>query len=243
MPVTEIGIPAIAYPSRHGTITGQAAELPATQREPGRSAMWPVFAALGGLAIVVTVLITTGVIPLGAGDEDEDASGPLIAVGSASASASETPADPVSPLEAVAGQWVSESGRRLEAVVVGDRIEFEVVEPSEFAPQPYGNREARFVLHPLPEEGKYLVEDRIRPVPPAGHAYASANARTTCVGVWREAAGEPLRAQLSGDRLDVDFGKIEPTPANFAIAGKQVVSCRGLESLSATRVPGMFRRP
>jgi hypothetical protein len=53
----------------------------------------------------------------------------------------------------------------------------------------------------------------------------------------------PLGAELHGDRLDVDFAKIEPRPETFQVVGATVASCRGLESLPATRIPSVFRRP
>jgi tRNA A-37 threonylcarbamoyl transferase component Bud32 len=251
---TQLGTPVITGPgqaasnnwapptSNHGTITGQIAELPATQRDPGKSNMlWGVLAVGGVLGVVTTVLLTTGVI----GGEGADDDGPAAPTATTTASETTTsqPDEPESPLAKLEGIWKSESQRELKAVIVGERVEFQVVDAEQFAPQPYVAGEARFVLHPLPEEGKFLVEDRIRPVPPGGHTYGSANARTTCVGIWREASGESLRAQLTDDRLDVDFAKIEPSPRNFVIANREVTSCVGLEKLSATKTPGVFRRP
>ena len=86
------------------------------------------------------------------------------------------------------------------------------------------------------------MEDRIRPIPPTGRRYESANARTTCLAIWTSASGKPLRATLRGDRLDIDVAKIEPTAQNFIMDGRSVVSCRGLEKLPATRLPMTLKR-
>jgi hypothetical protein len=80
-------------------------------------------------------------------------------------------------------------------------------------------------------------------VPPAGYSYDDANARNTCVAIWQKAGGTPLKAQGYGDRLDVDFAKIEPTARNFALSGRKVMSCKGLEKLTGTRIPSVLRRP
>ena len=244
MPVkTVMGTPAAPHapvphtPLAHGTITGQAAELPATVREPGTSWLVPVLAIVGVMVVVGGGLFAGGVFDSHGGDGGSE---PDTTTTSESTT---TSSEEDQSLDLYAGTWVSESGRKLEAVIVADKLEFRVVDPADFTPQPYAKDEVRFVLHPLPEPGNFLVEDRVRPVPPAGHGYASAMARATCVAVWREAGGESLKARASDDRLDVEFAKIEPSSANFAISGRQVVSCKGLERLAAVRLPAVLRRP
>jgi hypothetical protein len=191
------------------------------------------------LASTGTALVITGVVPLGGPAEETQSAPPPPSPGEPPTTSSASP--PADPLDALVGPWLAESGRELEAVRVGDRVEFQVLDPAQFAPQDYRPREARFVLR-LAGEGKYQVEDRVRPVPPAGYAYTT-NARLTCLGLWKEAADGPLHAELHGDRLDVDFTKIEPSPHNFQLVGREVAGCRGLEALPAGRIPAVFRRP
>ncbi len=233
-------------PAQTGTITGQSAALPPTRRDaPGRGWLIPVIGVVG-LASAGTLLIATGVVTLGgdAPDPGETTSGAPLTTASETHSQTESQTESAGdPLAAVAGEWASDTGRLLRAVVVGNKIEFQVVDASQFAGQGYRDDEPRFVLHPLPEPNQFLVEDRIRPLPPTGTPYDIAQAHPTCMAVWRDAGGDPLRASLTGDRLDVDFAKIEPTARNYVIAGGKVISCRGLEALEAKRLPQVLRRP
>lgn len=234
----------LAPQAAQGTITSQVAELPGVAMSK-RPPWW--LAAVGAIVVVgaVGTLFATGII--GGSDEtkpaDDEPSGTTKTPKQAAPPPSASVTEPSSPLARLAGRWVASSGRVLNAVVIGDTIEFQVVTPSQFSPQDYQADEARFVLRRIADESNvFAVEDRIRPVPPTGHTYAGANARGTCLGVWTEASGKPLRAQLAGDRLNVDFAKIEPSGANFVLAGGGVASCRGLEKLPAVRLPGVFNR-
>jgi hypothetical protein len=76
---------------------------------------------------------------------------------------------------------------------------------------------------------------------PEGYSYDSA-ARNACLAVRTEADAKPLRAVLEGDRLTVDFAKLEPDWPNFVLKGKRVTSCRKLESLPARRSPTVTTR-
>jgi serine/threonine-protein kinase len=117
-----------------------------------------------------------------------------------------------------------------------------VVDPTQFEGQSYLPGEARFVLRTLPNEpSTFSVEDRLRPLPPAGHTY-SANARSTCLSLWSSAAGRPLRAVLDGTRLMVDFAKVEPGLGNFVTDKDKVTGCTKLGSLRAARVPSVLNR-
>ena len=163
-----------------------------------------------------------------------------------SAVASATPsADPAeSPLVRLAGAWQSESGRRFDAVLVGDTLEFRIVDPAQFAPQDYVAGEPRFRLEALPgETATFAVEDKVRPIPPAQSKF-DPQARLTCQENWREANGRPLRASFDGTRLSVEAAKIEPTQANF-LRGKDklITSCVGLGKLEASIVRSALTRP
>jgi eukaryotic-like serine/threonine-protein kinase len=226
-------------PATHGTITGQ----PATYAAPAPSGRSWILPAAGGafLLLLLGIGLAAGIGVTN--NQGNDGQGPA-ASSEPSSKPSSAPPPVKDPLEPYAGIWASESGRRMKAVVVGDRLEFQVVDASEFGRQGYNSGEARFVLRPVPnEDGAFVVEDRIRPVPPAGYRYVGADARNTCVAVWKDAGGNPLRGQGLGDRLDIDLAKIEPTVANFVRSGRTVTSCRGLEKLEGTRIPTVLRRP
>jgi eukaryotic-like serine/threonine-protein kinase len=151
-----------------------------------------------------------------------------------STTASNTPG--VSPLAKLEGKWASDRGNPFSAVLVGDRLEFQVVDESRFKDQGYRAGEARFVLTVVEgEPDTFAVEDRVRPTPPL--PYSSDDARATCIAVFTNAASGPLRARLSGDRLDVQAAKIDPTEKNFTLGNGKTISCRALESLTAAITP------
>ncbi|MEJ7729484.1 MAG: hypothetical protein WKG00_09725 [Polyangiaceae bacterium] len=198
--------------------------------------------AIGG---GVAALFATGVIALpGDGGPTASATAPVTAaVETRPQTPTASAAPPKRPLETLPGRWESDTGRTLDAVLSGNTVEFRVVDPAQFTGQDYSAGEARFVLRAdSPDATTFTVEDRIRPLPPSGHTY-SANARSTCLVLWSQAAGKPLRATLAGARLSVDFVKIEPDSANFVVeSGKTVVSCRKLDTLRATLLPGVLNK-
>ena len=134
------------------------------------------------------------------------------------------------------------NGRELEAVAIGNDLEFRVKKPDQFTRQNYEVGDARFVLRATADPGVYAVEDRIRPVPPTGKTY-DARARGTCQEVWASAGADPLRARYDGTRLSVEFAKIEPGPTNFIAEGTRVTSCVGLRDLRAVKVVSVLTRP
>jgi hypothetical protein len=223
-----------------GTVTALASALPPQPQASGRTWIY----ALIAMIVVVGGLGAIGIFALAAGSGGQGRTDiDTTTTTTAEPKATGTVSAPLSPLAQLEGRWQSETGRELQAVRVGESVEFRVVRTEQFKPQDYRADEPRFVLYPL--EGRddtFEVEDRIRPRPPAGHGYSSAKARTTCYGVWREAGGKPLRAVYSPDRLSVDFAKIEPTLDNFVVVRKTVVSCRGLEKLKASRIPVVLKR-
>ena len=157
---------------------------------------------------------------------------------SASAVASAPPPSGLAPL---AGAWVG-NGRELDAVMVGNDLEFRVKKAEQFAPQGYAAGEARFVLRATSDAHVYAVEDRIRPVPPMGKSY-DPRSRGTCQEVWTGAGSDPLRARFDGTRLSVEFAKIEPGPMNFTTVGAKVTSCVGLRALKTSKVVSVLTRP
>ncbi len=236
-----------------GTITGQAASLPATVRDRRRSWVWPlvILVLVGGTG---GALVYTGVIPLEFGGEKPKSE--RTATGTSTTKLTTTVTDTSSvpsgsPLDRLVGRWEAKSKRKFDAVRAGDTVEFRVVDPKQFEPQEYRAAEARFVLSPLPGKADtFAVEDRVRPEPPL-RMYAhkqvrlkfATNAFNTCLAVITEVDGRPLRATLNGDQLAVQFAIIKPHPErNFLIANNTVQSCHGLNELAKGVVKNAFTR-
>ena len=92
---------------------------------------------------------------------ETSAPAPSTSAGTASPSAS-AKAAPRDPLEALVGEWKSETGRQFDAVHVGGSVEFRVHDAKQFAPADYHDGEARFILTPIEgQAGAYAVEDKI----------------------------------------------------------------------------------
>jgi len=169
---------------------------------------------------------------------------PVMHPPSAAPSAAAPPLTGPEALAKLAGAWRSENGLDLDAVATGDALEFRISDPKQLAPQDYIAGEARFVLAPLANENAtFAVEDKVRPNPPVSSKFDSPKARPTCQENWTEAAGRPLRATFDGQRLTIDFAKIEPSQANFSrAADKSIVGCVGLRKLAATVVKSTLTR-
>lgn len=235
---------AIATGAPGGGATGEPTTTLTQRPAEGRSRGW-----LWGLAALVVVgggaalAVSLGVVPMPAGPRP---SGRPSAQTTAPSATTPTTASAVvarNPLDPLVGAWLSDNGREFDAVLVGAAIEFRVVNPAQFERQGYQVGEARFVLRPIAgDTTTFAVEDRVRPLPPADLSYDTANARSTCVAVWTSASGRPLRASLESGRLSVDFAKIAPGEDNFFMKGDQVLSCRALEKLPASIIPGTLTR-
>jgi hypothetical protein len=127
-------------------------------------------------------------------------------------------------------------------VLAGHDLEFRIKKPEQFPSQGYEPGEARFVLRATSEANVFAVEDRIRPILPAGKSY-DPRARGTCQEAWTAVAGDPLRARYDAPKLSVEFAKIEPSNANFTGDGSKVTSCVGLKDLKASKVRSTLTRP
>ena len=256
--------PSGMYPHAPGTITGQPAVFNAPGGRPRKSNAG-LFIAIGALAAggaTVGVLFGTGVI--GGGGETSHAGNSTESTstghtgGTAKppesqkpAPSSSTPLEPSaapkkSPLAELAGRWRSEAGNDYEAVPVGKGdnmvVEFRIVDPAQFGDRGYNQDEPRFVLSPSGDGDKVFdVDDRIRPRLPIGTSLDSA-ARGSCLIVVKDVRGDPLHANLRGGQLQVEFTKLEPTAANFTVAGTTVVGCKGLEKLDTAKGPQTYTR-
>ncbi|MRG92955.1 serine/threonine-protein kinase [Polyangium spumosum] len=169
---------------------------------------------------------------------------PPSATSAATQAAPEPNADGKNPLAALAGPWRSDSGREYDAVLVGDRLEMRIRDAKPFAVQGYEQGEARFVLLVLPgKQDVFGVEDRLRPNPPAGHAYDVELARSTCIVPYTEIAGKRLEARLDGGKLHVSMVQTQPPPASYTRDGKRVTGCRNLAAAPLTPIQSVLGRP
>jgi serine/threonine-protein kinase len=244
--------------SRAGTTTGPGAEVvtvPGAAPAKGRGRG----AALLVVALVVLVGVGVGAVALGLvpgvrldgkpprkGNTNGEVTRPATSASptaSTRASAAPTPTSPPARtgIELLEGAW-SVNGKALDAVLVGDVLEFRVRTPAQFEAQGYAAGEARFTLRDTDEPDVFAVEDRIRPFPPVGKTYAPA-ARNTCQESWTSAGDAPLRARGDALRLAVDLAKIEPATDNFTLSGSRVTECRGLRALAVARVVNTLTRP
>jgi serine/threonine-protein kinase len=235
----------------HAGITGPSAELAAATTPPakGRGGLLALLAvvvlagsSLGAVALGVVPGVRLGSPPRKPPVNRDVAHAPGTAT-AATASAAPTP-PPLPPaksgIELLEGAW-SANGKDLDAVLVGDVLEFRVRTPSQFERQGYLAGEARFTLRDTEEPEVYAVEDRIRPIPPVGKTYTTA-ARNTCQESWTSAGGAPLRARGDAKRLSVDLAKVEPSNENFTTSGSTVTECRGLHSLAVARLVNTLSR-
>jgi serine/threonine-protein kinase len=232
----------------HAGVTGPSVETAAAPGAPtkGRGGLFAVLAlvvlaggSLGAVALGVVPGVTLGSSPPRRPITNRD-----VAHAPGSATASAAPAPPLPPaktgIELLEGAWIV-NGKDLDAVLVGDVLEFRVRTPSQFERQGYLAGEARFTLRDTEEPEVYAVEDRIRPIPPVGKTYTAA-ARNTCQESWTSAGGAPLRARGDAKRLSVDLAKVEPSNENFTTSGSSVTECRGLHSLAVARLVNTLSR-
>lgn len=232
---------------QHARTTAHGAVIPSrvTTRSGATVKLgWVAGAGAGLLAVGATLLFALGLVPgIGPRRSSKPLSSQEVKPVPAPSASEPAGAAEKSPLLALAGAWVA-NGKDLDAVLVGDVLEFRVRTPAQFEPQDYDAGEARFALRALPEGGAggFAVEDRIRPLPPSGLTY-DPRARNTCQEVWTTAGGEPLRARFEGTRLDVELAKIEPSARNFIVEDERVTSCLGLRNLKAARVVNTLSRP
>ena len=150
-------------------------------------------------------------------------------------------AAPKDALAALVGRWVSDSGRHYDAALGPSGLELRVRDPAEFPGQNYEAGEARFALVRTSDPGAFLVEDKLRPVPPKGTTYAPIS-RPTCQEIWTEVRGAKLHATFDGTKLRVDLVKVTPDKAAFEIKAGKVVGCEKLGSSAAERIESTLTR-
>jgi len=153
-------------------------------------------------------------------------------------------APPPSLLPALTGAWESDSGQLYDAVMQGGVLEMRIRDAKPLAAQGYVNGEARFSLRPVPgKRNVFSVEDRLRPLPPAGTTLDPERARATCLIPYSSVGGKPLEGRMEGGFLRVQMVRIEPEAAMFDQQGKRVVGCKNLKSARASAIESTFTRP
>jgi eukaryotic-like serine/threonine-protein kinase len=251
---TEPGGPPIgvAHPP-HFARTETEQPLAAPGRAPAREA-----GAGRRLAIPLTIVLAAG---LGLGityalgwlgpskPQIEDAAiatsaPPLTGAAGPAAGKAPSTAAPQSALAELAGAWKSDSGRLYDAALAGDGLEIRIREPGTLAAQGYVEGETRFVLRAIPGKGDvFALEDRLRPLPPAGFQLDPDRSREPCLVTYTSLAGKPLEARLEGGKLRAQTVRIEPVAKNFALEGKRVVGCKDLEGARTSIIESNFTRP
>jgi eukaryotic-like serine/threonine-protein kinase len=239
--------PASALPRSTSVSAGPPSAPPPPPLTPRR---WPL--ALAGVAVLGGA---AGLYVALSGDEHHQ-HGPGRPRPTSSADAA--PADasapgsahaPVAPpltdgrvkLSDIEGSWWSDTGRAYDAVMSGDTLEFRIVDPAGFPGQNYNAKEARFTLLTAAGRNAFLVEDKIRPVPPPETTYDPIS-RNTCQEVWRQVGGRDLEATFDGERLTVELVKITPPRSVFDVRGTKVVGCRPLLTVPAAKIVSTLTR-
>lgn len=258
MPSTAPGAPQF-QPAVSSTIPGNvSAPMPAPIVPPPPSSepssRWTtlklglLFGAMGGMGVLAAYAF--GLLRT---DEKPQKPGPVTAASQPTTTApsvsAKAPAPrpsasaPAPPQPDLSGSWTSDSGRAYDVVFHDGAYEFRIRDVSQFPGQGYEAGEARFRLLPVDGEMEtYWVEDRIRPFPPEGTRYDLQRSRETCVEIWTDVGGRPLRAQLDGARLWVRMALVEPAASNFSRQGSVVVECMGLDQARASEVDSFLTR-
>ncbi|UQA61759.1 serine/threonine-protein kinase [Polyangium aurulentum] len=154
------------------------------------------------------------------------------------------PPPPPSLLPSLTGPWESDSGRLYDAVMQGEVLEMRIRDAKPLAAQGYVDGEPRFHLRPVPgKRNVFSVEDRLRPLPPAGTTLDPERARATCLVPYSSVGGKPLEARMEGGFLRVQMVRIEPEAAMLDQQGKRVVGCKNLATARTTAIESTFTRP
>lgn len=251
---THTSHPALTPHASHPALTPQGNPRSSTQDEAPSSSIttprdelpepsrWPW--ALGGLAVLglaaggVWLFAFSGLL------DPEPKRRPRPATSASAPAPPASSAPPVAPgsrLEGLQGRWISESGRRYQAVKVANFIEFRILDPRQFEGQDYQPDESRFVLSEAPGNVWFGVKDKIRPRGPSGTTF-DPGSRGTCQVVWESIQKDPLKAYFDGTRLRVDMVNLSPTLAHFEQRGGKVIGCNRLDSARADKIETTLTR-
>jgi serine/threonine-protein kinase len=147
-------------------------------------------------------------------------------------------------LGTLTGAWENDSGRLYDAVLQGEVLEMRIRDAKPLAAQGYVDGEPRFYLRALPgKRNGFSVEDRLRPLPPAGTTLDPERARATCLVPYSSVGGKPLEARMEGGFLRVQMVQIEPDVTMFDQQGKRVVGCKNLAAARTSPIENTFTRP
>jgi eukaryotic-like serine/threonine-protein kinase len=217
-------------------LSASLATLPSPQQAPaatGSPKGLLVAGVVGGVvaaAVAVALFIGYGVYrnkhKHDAGPQPSGVNNPQPPVVTDGGAAQPLPAE----LAALAGTWKSDGGLQYDADVSGDAIRFRIHDATTVAALGYEDGDVQFLLRAHPgSTATFRVEARMRPQPPAGASFDRTHAHKSCTGTWSEADGEPLRAEIEGDRLQVELVKVEaPASAFVREGGSRIKECTGL---------------
>lgn len=149
---------------------------------------------------------------------------------------------PADPLDGLVGSWRSEKGTDFDAVRVGSRVEFRVVEPAQLAPADYALGEPRFILRATDAADTFSVEETMRPHFAGLAEPFDPKARTTCQEIWTEVDGKPLLATTDGTSLRVDFARASFDPKMAVVEDGKVVGCNKLRGAVGGRARTTLKR-
>jgi eukaryotic-like serine/threonine-protein kinase len=258
-PTTVPAMPAIVEPRRMPmnsamAMTGGTAPASAMTTPNMEPAEAPSRGPIIALTIVASIAVGLG-ISYGLGwfgteqkraqdEEKPDASNHAPATNPPPSPGPAPTANNKSRLEAMQGVWKSSSGREYDAVLAGDILEMRIRDVKPFAVQGYEKNEARFLLRVMPgKTDTFLVEDRLRPNPPAGKEYDPARARLTCLVPFTEIDGKPLEARLENGQLRVSMVVIKPDTSHYTVDGKYVTGCRSLLTAEVSPIESVLGKP
>jgi len=231
-------LPPIPAPSAHSEDEPSAAHA-------GPSSLKRLGFTLGALGLLAAGVMTFLTYRSRGELNDNAKAQPSAATSDAAPTAAPSPAGSAQatskgPLADLVGAWRTvDTQRDLDAVLVGDVVEFRVVDAEQFGAETYRSGDVRFRVAVAPTDKTVLqVMDQPRVLPPNGKTMAP-QARPTCVAMVDRVEGRPLLARLQSDGLEVEFARLEPKLGNFTVEGSRITSCVGLDALPVSRLPAI----
>ena len=210
-------------------VTGSTQPSPQQPRQPGSSGRAGLLFAGALIAAVAGGLVLTRAFLRKGGPRP----GPTTTATSPATVPAPVPDAGALPAElaALAGTWRSDGGLQYDAEPAGEALRFRIHDAATLAAQGYEDGDVQFVLRAhAGTTGSFRVDARMRPQPPPGTSYDRVHSRKTCMWTWTEADGEPLRAELQGDRLEVELVRIDAPVSVFVRegGGTRIKECSGL---------------
>jgi hypothetical protein len=139
-----------------------------------------------------------------------------------------------SPIVPLLGRWRGDSGDVFQATApAGADVKFTVISTGPSSPHKPGD--VAFTVTSSGDGNTLQVEVLIKPGLPAG-VRLDAAAQARCSELWSELRGKRLHAALEGDRLTVDFIKLDVPITGLDLQGGRVVGCKKFDPSRAAKV-------